>query len=156
MGLDRWKASSFSEFLSLAFERGVFVWWVEQALVFVVVGRAFQETLSAPDRHGLAADLKVFGDLGGSEFAGVAQSLVAALQVVVAAEAGHDAIAEGLLVARGQRLVIEDAGDFAGGVFVEQGIDLLKNRRIRFASFAGVKRSGQVECSGGSARSEAR
>ncbi len=61
---------------------------------------------------------------------------------------------EGLLVSGGQRLVIQDSGDLTGSVFVEQGVDLLKNRCIRFESFAGVKRSGKVECSGVSAFEE--
>lgn len=93
----------------------------------------------------------MFGDLSGSEFAGVTQSLVAALQVIVVTQTCHDTVAEGLFVSRRQPLVIQDSSDLTGGVIVEQVVDLPKDFGFRSVSIAGVKRGREVEGSRGSA-----
>ena len=63
------------------------------------------------------------GHLGQGEHAGVAESLLAAAQLVVVADVADDEPVEGAAFAAGQAAVVEDAGDLGVGVVVEQLVD---------------------------------
>ena len=60
---------------------------------------------------------------GQGEHAGVAESLLAAAQLVVVADVADDEPVEGAAFAAGQAAVVEDAGDLGVGVVVEELVD---------------------------------
>jgi hypothetical protein len=72
-----------------------------------------------PGFDGSGRDAELAGELGQGEHAGVAESLLAAAQVVVVADVADDERVEGAAFAAGQAALVEDGGDFGVGVVVE-------------------------------------
>ncbi len=112
-------AAPFREFGSLLLDRCVWPGvWVE-ALVLVVEGNGEQKAVVAPELDGLRVDVEHPGDFVESQQAGVAQTLVAALERVVASDVTDHKPVECSAFAGGKATIIEDGGDLPLGVRVE-------------------------------------
>jgi hypothetical protein len=109
----------FAELASLCPGWRVLAGWRVEALAFVVVGVAGDESGVVPGLDGSGGHAELAGELGQGEHAGVAESLLAAAQAVVVADVADDERVEGAAFAAGQALVVEDAGDLGVGVVVE-------------------------------------
>jgi hypothetical protein len=83
--------------------------WRVEALALVVVGVPGDEPGVVPGLDGSGRDAELAGELGQGEHAGVAESLLAAAQVVVVADVADDERVERAAFAAGQAAVVEDA-----------------------------------------------
>jgi hypothetical protein len=111
--------ASLAEFASLRPGWGVGAGRRVEALAFVVVGVSGDEPGVVPGLDGSGGHAEQRGGFGQGEQAGVAESLLAAAQVVVVADVADGEPVEGAALAAGQAAVVEDAGDLGVGAGVE-------------------------------------
>src|SRR5207344_1276393 len=112
------------------------------------VGVPGDEPGVVPGLDGSGGDAELAGELGQGEHAGVAESLLAAAQVVVVADVADDERVEGAAFAAGQAAVVEDAGDLGVGVVVEELVDGGDGGGGGLAELGGGWRDGQGEGAG--------
>ena len=90
----------------------------------VVVGVGLHEAVLAPAQDGLAADAVGLGQLLGSHHPALPQSIVAALQPILHADARDDLAVEAMALAGAEAALVQDGGDLGFRVLCEQAVDL--------------------------------
>lgn len=115
--------ASFAELASLRAGWRVGAGRRAEALALVVEGVAGDEPGVVPDLDGLGGHAEAVGHLGQGEHAGVAEPLLATAEPVFVADVADDEPVEGAAFAAGQAAVVEDGGDLAVGVVIEELVD---------------------------------
>src|SRR6266536_2571034 len=136
---------SVGELAALQLDRGVRPRRVVEVLVLVVAGLAGEEAGVEPFADGAGRDAELCGKLDGGEHASGAEALVAGCEAVGSPDAGDGDGVEGPAVAGGESLVVEDAGDVAFGVRVEELVDPGDGGGGCASGFPGAQRHRQRE-----------